>query len=212
MGGLTRATEDYLKHIWSANEWSDEPVTTTQLARDMGLSPSTVSESIAKLARKGLVDHEKYQSIRLTDEGTTHALEMVRAHRLIETFLHSRLGYSWDEIHEEADALEHVVSPRFIEAIDDLLGTPEYDPHGDPIPRRDGSLPPRQAIPLDDAAEGEAIVVRVDDSDPERLREASRLGLYPGQTVRIEGGTISVNGERVDAGSFVGRVWVTDNR
>lgn len=212
MAELTRATQDYLKRIWSATEWSDEPVTTGRLARDLGLSPSTVSESIAKLAREGLVEHRRYQSVTLTEEGTRHALRMVRAHRLIETFLHSRLGYSWDEIHDEADALEHAVSLRFIEAIDEHLGRPEYDPHGDPIPRPDGAVPPRQAIPLEQAADGEATVLRVDDSDPERLREASTIGLYPGQAVRIDDGVVSIDDAAAEIGRFEGGVWVTDNR
>lgn len=212
MSGLTAAAEDYLKYIWSAAEWSREPVKTSRLAKDMGLSPSTVSESIARLAREGLVEHEKYQSIRLSPEGERHALAMVRAHRLIETFLHSHLGYSWDEIHVEADALEHAAPPRFIDAIDELLGRPQYDPHGDPIPDAEGNVPPRQAIPLTEAADGEATVLRVDDADPNVLREASRLGLYPGCTVSIDSGTITVDGRAAEAEPFKGSIWVTDNR
>lgn len=212
MAELTAATEDYLKYIWSATEWSNEPVKTSRLAKDMGLSPSTVSESVSRLAKEGLVEHEKYHAIRLTPEGSRHALAVVRAHRLIETFLHDRLGYSWDEIHTEADALEHAASARFIDAIDTLLGHPEYDPHGDPIPDAEGKLPVRRAIKLGDAEDGTVTVLRVDDSDPEGLRAASQLGLRPGQTATIAGNTMTVARKNALVAPFINIVWVTDNR
>lgn len=212
MAELTAATEDYLKYIWSATEWSNEPVKTSRLAKDMGLSPSTVSESVSRLAKEGLVEHEKYHAIRLTPEGSRHALAVVRAHRLIETFLHDQLGYSWDEIHTEADALEHAASARFIDAIDTLLGHPEYDPHGDPIPDAEGKLPVRRAIKLGDAEDGTVTVLRVDDSDPEGLRAASQLGLRPGQTATIAGNTMTVARKNALVAPFINIVWVTDNR
>lgn len=212
MAELTAASEDYLKYIWSATEWSDEPVKTSRLAKDMGLSPSTVSESVSRLAKDGLVEHEKYHAIRLTADGVRHALAMVRAHRLIETFLHDHLGYSWDEIHTEADSLEHAASPRFIDAIDTLLGHPQYDPHGDPIPDSEGNMPVRRAISLAEAAHGTATVLRIDDADPQDLRAASALGLRPGQSVMISESTIEVDGRKADAAPFEHIVWVTDNR
>lgn len=211
MGDLTAATEDYLKYIWAATEWSQEPVKTSRLAKDMGLSPSTVSESVARLAKDGLVEHEKYHAIRLSPTGTRHALAIVRAHRLIETFLHDHLGYSWDEVHTEADALEHAASARFIDAIDTLLGKPDYDPHGDPIPDAEGNVPVHRALRLSETVEGTMTVLRVDDSDPDALRAASELGLHPGQTVTIANGWIVVNGEHIQAEPFEEIVWVTDD-
>lgn len=210
MSDMSATVQDYLKHIWAATEWSNEPVKTSSLARQMGLSASTVSETIARLAREGLVEHEKYQAIRLTPEGTAHALAMVRAHRLIETFLHSSLGYSWDEVHVEADAIEHAVSPRFIDAIDEFLGRPTHDPHGDPIPTRAGILPRTRAVPLREAADGIVTIVRVDDGDPELLREASRLGLHPGHTVTVVDGMVRGARDSENVGACADIVWVTD--
>lgn len=206
---LSAATEDYLKYIWSATEWSNTPVTTSRLAREMGLSPSTVSESIAKLTKDGLVEHEKYRSIRLSPDGKRHALAMVRAHRLIETFLHDELGYTWDEVHDEAEDLEHAVSIRFIDAIDELLGYPDYDPHGDPIPSKDGILPEVLAILVAEAPTGEARVHRIADSDPEALRLASELGLRPGETIIIAEGTLTVGGKETPLDPFASILWVT---
>ena len=121
---LTTVAQDYLKVIWTAQEWSLEKVSTKMLAERIGVSASTASESIRKLADQGLVDHEKYGAVTLTDAGRRAALAMVRRHRLMETFLVRELGYSWDEVHDEAEVLEHAVSDRMLDRIDAKLGSP----------------------------------------------------------------------------------------
>ena len=138
---LTTVAQDYLKVIWTAQEWSLEKVSTKMLAERIGVSASTASESIRKLADQGLVNHEKYGAVTLTEAGRRAALAMVRRHRLMETFLVRELGYSWDEVHDEAEVLEHAVSDRMLDRIDAKLGHPTRDPHGDPIPAADGQVP-----------------------------------------------------------------------
>jgi len=170
--------ESYLKAIWNAREWTDEPVTVTALAARLGLSPSSVSEGVRKLVERGLLEHRPYAPIALTAEGEAVAVAMARKHRLIETFLVERLGYAWDEVHDEAELLEHAVSDRFVDALAAHLGDPERDPHGDPIPRADGTLPGPALLPLAHAAEGAPLrVARVSDADPELLRFLERSGV-----------------------------------
>src|SRR3989337_1297624 len=138
MHELSTLAETYLKVIWNAGEWIEEPVTVGALAARLGFTPSTVSEAIRKLDRLGLVSHARYGAIELTKEGRLAALAMVRKHRLLETFLVTELGYTWDEVHDEAEILEHACSDRFIDRLANKLGDPTRDPHGDPIPRSDG--------------------------------------------------------------------------
>ena len=160
----------------SAQEWSDVPVTTTTLAQRLGLAPSTVSEAVRRLRSAGLLHHEPYGAIDLTEVGRVAALAMVRRHRLIETFLVEYLGYDWSQVHAEAEVLEHAVSDRFVDLLDERLGRPARDPHGDPIPAADGTLPELPAVPLLSAAHGATVrVARVSDADPaalDRLRTA----------------------------------------
>jgi DtxR family Mn-dependent transcriptional regulator len=125
------AVEDYLKVIYAHTEWQPEPMTSSQLAARLMLAPSSVTEMIKKLAARGLVEHVPYGAITLTSEGRKQALRMVRRHRVIETWLVRELGYGWDEVHDEAEVLEHAISDRLLDAIDDLLGRPSADPHGD---------------------------------------------------------------------------------
>src|SRR5690606_22941103 len=120
---------NHLKVIWSLQEWSSDPVTTSTIAARTGLRLSTASGAVAKLADKGLVEHERYGEVRLTPEGRRLALAMVRRHRLIETFLVETLGYRWDEVHDEAENLEHAVSDLLVDRVDALLGHPTRDPH-----------------------------------------------------------------------------------
>src|SRR6195952_4060044 len=131
---LSSVAEDYLKVIWTAQEWSVEKVSTKMLAERIGVSASTASESIRKLADQGLVDHEKYGAVSLTAAGRTAALAMVRRHRLMETFLVRELGYGWDEVHDEAEILEHAVSDRMLDRIDAKVGHPPPGSHRDPDP------------------------------------------------------------------------------
>ncbi|RFA17999.1 metal-dependent transcriptional regulator [Subtercola boreus] len=175
---LTNAAQDYLKVIWAASEWAPEPVSVKQLAERTGVSTATVSDGIRKLAALGMIEHEPYGSIELTDAGRSVAIGMVRRHRLVETFLVEMLGYSWDEVHDEAEVLEHAVSDTLIDRIDRQLGFPARDPHGDPIPTADGRPRRPDAVRLSDALPGLPLVVsRISDSDPALLRYVAEKGV-----------------------------------
>ena len=176
---LTTVAQDYLKVIWTAQEWSHEKVSTKMLAERIGVSASTASESIRKLADQGLVDHEKYGAVTLTEAGRAAALAMVRRHRLMETFLVRELGYSWDEVHDEAEVLEHAVSDRMLDRIDAKLGYPTRDPHGDPIPgRRRPGADAADARQLSVCRDGDTgTVARISDADPEMLRYFDSVGI-----------------------------------
>jgi DtxR family Mn-dependent transcriptional regulator len=175
---LTTVAQDYLKVIWTAQEWSPDKVSTKLLAERIGVSASTASESIRKLADQGLVDHAKYGAVTLTEAGRQAALAMVRRHRLMETFLVRELGYGWDEVHDEAEILEHAVSDRMLDRIDAKLGFPTRDPHGDPIPAPDGRVPTPPARQLSICADGEdGTVARISDADPEMLRYFDSVGI-----------------------------------
>lgn len=183
---LTSTTQDYLKAIWSQTEWADAPVTTKALAERLGVTPSSVSEAVRKLAAQGLVSHARYGAISLTEEGQAHAVAMVRRHRLIETFLVEYLGYTWDEVHDEAEHLEHAVSPLFVERLDERLGFPERDPHGDPIPSAAGEAHLPEAEQLTRAEAGaRLIVVRINDDDPDMLRHFARCGVRPDAAIEV---------------------------
>jgi DtxR family transcriptional regulator, Mn-dependent transcriptional regulator len=175
---LTSVAQDYLKVVWTALEWSNEPVTTKLLAEALRVGPSTVSETVRRLTNQGLLVHKRYGAVELTDLGLEHALKIVRRHRLIETFLVSELGYTWDEVHAEAEILEHAVSDLMIDRIDARLGHPHRDPHGDPIPQVDGTVPAPAAITLAVVdAEVRGVVARISDADAEVLRYFTEIGL-----------------------------------
>ncbi|MDY6995896.1 MAG: manganese-binding transcriptional regulator MntR [Actinomycetota bacterium] len=183
---LSTVAQDYLKVIWTAQEWSHDKVSTKLLAERIGVSASTASESIRKLADQGLVDHEKYGAVTLTDAGRRAALAMVRRHRLMETFLVRELGYSWDEVHDEAEVLEHAVSDRMLMRIDAKLGYPTRDPHGDPIPAADGQVPTPPARQLSVCQDGEAgTIARISDADPEMLRYFDTVGIALDARLRV---------------------------
>lgn len=163
--------EDYVKVIYSFTEWQDKPITSTQLAQRLGVANSSVSEMVRKLKDQGLVLHKPYSAITLTQEGVRLALSMVRRHRLIETYLVQDLGYSWDEVHDEAELLEHAVSDTFIERMAARLGNPSRDPHGDPIPSADGTVQVPRAHRLSELDEGHTgMITRISDENPELLR------------------------------------------
>ncbi|MGQ7297138.1 metal-dependent transcriptional regulator [Quadrisphaera sp. KR29] len=195
--GVTAVAEDYLKTIWSAQEWDDAPVTTSALAARLGLAASTVSEQVKRLVDAGLVVPAPYRPVELTDAGRARALRVVRRHRLLETYLVEHLGYGWDQVHEEAEVLEHVVSDLFLERIDGLLGRPVRDPHGDPIPSPEGAYERPEAVPLTDCAAGELVrVVRISDARPDVLRWLAERGVVlDAELVVVHGAT----GERVGA-------------
>lgn len=175
---LTAATQDYLKAIWSLGEWSTDGVTVTALAARLGVRTSTASDGVKKLVENGLAEHSPYGYVELSESGRAHAVAMVRRHRLMETYLVREFGYDWDEVHEEAEVLEHAVSDRLLDAIDARLGHPTRDPHGDPIPSAAGTPHLPDAVPLSSVVIGDtAIVARISDADPERLRAFATQGL-----------------------------------
>lgn len=177
---LSASAQDYLKLIWSATEWSATPMTVGAMAERLGVRPSTASDGVKKLVKQGLVTHAPYGTIGLTDVGREHAVAMVRRHRLLETFLVQVLGYGWDEVHDEAEVLEHAVSDKLIGRIAEQLGHPTRDPHGDPIPTADGQSHLPAATRLSAAATGRMMeITRISDADPEMLRYFTQLGLAP---------------------------------
>lgn len=186
VGDLSPIAQDYLKVIWSAVEWGDPPISTKALAERFATSQANVSETMRRLQSQGLVEYQPYRPVKLTELGRGLAIAMVRRHRLIETFLAQTLGYGWDEVHDEAERLEHAVSPLFIRRIDALLGQPDHDPHGDPIPDDAGHCPDSESVvKLAEAAAGSYQVVRVSDADSDRLARLALLGLEPGQRIEV---------------------------
>lgn len=217
---LTTAAQDYLKVIWAASEWAPEPVTVKQLAERTGVSTATVSDGIRKLAGLGMIEHEPYGSIELTEAGRSVAIGMVRRHRLVETFLVEMLGYSWDEVHDEAEVLEHAVSDTLIDRIDRHLGFPSRDPHGDPIPTADGQPRRPDAVRLSDAEPGHPLVVsRISDADPALLRYVAEKGVLLDVQLTVDehrtfAGDVAVRlaagGETIELGRLASdAVWVT---
>lgn len=179
-------TEDYVKVIWKAHEWSGEGLTTNELAATLGVVASSVSGNLKKLARDGYLEYEPYGRATLSQAGRALAIQVVRRHRLIETYLVEHHGYGWDEVHDEAEILEHAVSDRLLAKIDAELAFPDHDPHGDPIPRADGTITHPRGRRLSDLADGScASVVRVSDHDPALLRFLGGLAIMVGAHVRI---------------------------
>ncbi|MFU8889663.1 MAG: metal-dependent transcriptional regulator [Trueperaceae bacterium] len=180
---VTRAMEDYLKALFELGEHDVKP---RALAAAVGVAPASVTGMLDKLASLNLVRYRKYHGASLTPAGRVLALETLRHHRLLETYLAQALGYAWHEVHDEADRLEHVISEEFEERVDALLGRPTHDPHGDPIPRRDGTLPDCPGGPLSDLDDGaRARITRITDQDREVLAYLATHGLVPGATVRV---------------------------
>ncbi|GAA5171307.1 metal-dependent transcriptional regulator [Pseudonocardia eucalypti] len=180
------AVEDYLKVIFAFEEREDASVTTSRLAERLGVSASSVSGMVRKLGELGLLEHRRYGAISFTENGRRVALGVVRRHRLIELYLATELGYAWDEVHDEAEVLEHAVSDRLLERMAERLGDPTVDPHGDPIPTRDGRLVPWNARRLSAVPTGAGgQFVRVDDGDPGMLRHLSAAGIELGQRLEL---------------------------
>lgn len=182
---FTRSQQDYLKALYLLHG-DQRPVPTRELAQRLGISSPSVSEMVTRLSSQGLVEHDRYRGQQLTREGRKVALELVRHHRLLEMFLVQVLGYSWDEVHDEAERLEHVISERMEQRIFELLGRPELDPHGHAIPTLAGKVRPLSDRLLSECRVGEKVVVQgVSDEDPSRLRELDRRGLVPGARIEV---------------------------
>lgn len=186
---LTHAVEDYLKTIYELTA-DNQRVSTNLIAERLGITPASVTGMIQKLAGANppLLEYRKHHGVELTPEGEKVALEIIRHHRLLELFLHETLGYSWDEVHAEAELLEHVISEDFEERIAQALGDPSHDPHGEPIPTRDFRLPPQSKTRLSELRSGDqASVQRVDNTDPNFLRYLTSIGLTPQARLEILG-------------------------
>jgi DtxR family Mn-dependent transcriptional regulator len=182
---FTRSQQDYLKSLYLLGG-DGRPVPTRDLAQRLGISSPSVSEMVTRLTAQGLVEHDRYRGQQLTRDGRKVALELVRHHRLLEMFLVRVLGYRWDEVHEEAERLEHVISEQMEQRIFELLGRPELDPHGHAIPTLAGKVPAFSHRTMEDARPGEKLTVqRVSDDDPGKLRELERRGLVPGARLTI---------------------------
>lgn len=182
---MNSTIEDYLKTIYEI-ERKVGTVATTSLARQLGITPASVTGMIKKLAGMKLVNHAPYQGVSLTAKGKKVALSVLRHHRLIELFLVKTLGLSWDEVHSEAEKLEHVISTKLEDRIDKFLEHPTHDPHGAPIPRKDGSLPKTSNVRLSELKAGEsAFVAEVSDRDAEFLKYVGNMGLFPDEKVTV---------------------------
>lgn len=184
---LSRSVEDYLKVIYSLEERGDQ-ASTSAIAQALEVQPASVSGMVKRLAQSGYVKHERYRGARLTDRGEKEALRIIRRHRVLETYLAQRLGYSWEDVHEEAERLEHAASDELIDRMAGALENPSHDPHGAPIPTRSGVIESTSRTTLAEVESGRKVRIRaVRDDDPERLRYMEARGLLPGVLLTVEG-------------------------
>ncbi|GER91993.1 transcriptional regulator [Dictyobacter vulcani] len=182
---LAPRISDCLKLIYTLQE-QGQKVSTSVVSERLGVSDATATMLFKDFAVAGWVEHVPYRGVRLTPEGEQKAMEVIRHHRLLELYLARELGYSWDKVHAEADKLEHVISEEFEEKLDALLGYPTVDPHGDPIPSKDGVMVVRRGIKLAELPVGQtAQVLRVSDQNPEKLCYLGQLGLYPEASLQL---------------------------
>ena len=182
---ITYVMEDYLKTIYQLQE-GEEKVSTSAISKKMNVSAPSVTGMIRKLRSMGLIDHTSYQGVELTEGGTKIAREIIRHHRLLELYLVEIMEFSWDNVHEEADRLEHVISEEFEEKMNEALGNPTTDPHGHAIPTKDGALNDVSCETLAEVEPGNSVMVRhVNDNNPDMLRYLANLGLVPGILVQV---------------------------
>ena len=182
---LSQSVEDYLKVIYQL-ETEGPGATTNNIAEMMEVSSASVTNMLKRLARLNLIEHTSYKGAKLTQVGCKIALEILRHHRLLELYLKEIMGYGWDEVHEEAEKLEHHISEQFEDKIAELLNYPTHDPHGDPIPTKDGIMPKMALLPLTDASiNNQYIIGRVRDQESELLRYFEKIGVIPGVQIRI---------------------------
>lgn len=182
---LSQSVEDYLKAIYKL-EADDKGASTTRIAEALEVSSASATNMVKRLSKMGLVNYQSYKGARLTASGRKIALEIIRHHRLLELYLLEVMGYSWDEVHDEAEKLEHHISEQFEDKIAELLDNPTHDPHGDPIPTKEGIMPEMDAHPLTEALEEQSYLVsRVKNQDPKLLRYLEKLALLPGTRLTV---------------------------
>ncbi|WP_086477495.1 MULTISPECIES: metal-dependent transcriptional regulator [Arenibacter] len=183
---MTRSEENYIKTIFHIGRQGQEAVSTNSIAEQMETKPSSVTDMVKKLSDKNLVNYKRYQGVSLTDLGTKVALGVIRKHRLWEVFLVEKLDFSWDEVHEVAEQLEHIKSDKLIDRLDRLLNYPKYDPHGDPIPDKDGGFEERDKKLLSEVAVGEGgVCVGVKDSSASFLKFLDKNNIALGQFIQV---------------------------
>ncbi|WP_226389213.1 metal-dependent transcriptional regulator [Penaeicola halotolerans] len=186
MKSLTYAEENYLKAIYHLSEEGKKEVSTNSISDELKTKPASVSDMIKKLAVKGVINHKKYQGVRITTSGIEAALQIVRKHRLWEVFLVNKLNFNWDEVHEVAEELEHIQSPLLIQRLDEFLGYPKYDPHGDPIPDETGTYKLKPKTPLNELQVGDSgQIIAVKDSSAAFLQYLDKVGAYIGAKIRV---------------------------
>ncbi|SHG75753.1 iron (metal) dependent repressor, DtxR family [Flagellimonas flava] len=183
---MTRSEENYIKTIFHLGGSDSVPVATNAIAEQMETKPSSVTDMAKKLADKGLVHYKKYQGVSLTEIGIKTALSIIRKHRLWEVFLVKKLDFTWDEVHEVAEQLEHIKSEKLIDKIDELLDFPKYDPHGDPIPSKDGKFMVRDKELLSDLeVKAGGVCVGVKDTSAPFLKFLDKNGIALGKTIEV---------------------------
>lgn len=185
---LSLTEENYLKAIYHLSDGGSKAVLTNELAEAMSTKAASVTDMIKKLSAKEVITYEKYYGVNITTQGKNEALMVIRKHRLWETFLVDKLGFAWDEVHEVAEQLEHINSPRLIEKLDEFLGFPKVDPHGDPIPDHKGKIKIIPQVPVDQLAIGyQGKIAAVKDSDSNLLKYLDKIGARPGVKIKVLG-------------------------
>ncbi|MBX2898766.1 MAG: metal-dependent transcriptional regulator [Cyclobacteriaceae bacterium] len=185
---LSLTEENYLKAIYHLSDGGSKAVLTNELAEAMSTKAASVTDMIKKLSAKEVITYEKYYGVNVTTKGKSEALIVIRKHRLWETFLVEKLGFAWDEVHDVAEQLEHINSPRLIEKLDEFLGYPKVDPHGDPIPDNKGKIKLQPQVPVDQLHVGfQGKIAAVKDSDSNLLKYLDKIGAKPGVKIKVLG-------------------------
>lgn len=183
---LSLAEENYLKAIYHLSQGGGKAVLTNEIAESLNTKAASVTDMVKKLSGKSLISYEKYYGVKITRQGKAEALMVIRKHRLWETFLVQKLQFTWDEVHDVAEQLEHIRSPLLIEKLDEFLQYPSVDPHGEPIPDSEGRIKQQPQKSLDQQTEGYAgTIVAVKDSDPSLLKYMDKIGTKPGKKIRL---------------------------
>jgi len=204
-GSLSRSVEDYLKAIYGLCE-SGDAASTSAIAEVLDIQPASVTGMVKRLAEAGLLEHVPYRGVRLTRQGVREALRVLRRHRILETYLYERLGFSWDDVHEEAERLEHAASDALIEKMAAALEFPQHDPHGAPIPTRSGDIESTDPATLADARPGDRLRIRaVRDEHSAALRSMAAEGLVPGARVLVVEGQRLQGAVEITLGSEEGK-------